>query len=806
MINSGLRKYLKFYLLISGISFAMAVQAQEVLRGLSVNPYLIKNTSVTKLKSTSSDSQLPFADDFSTTTGYPNSKCWVDSMAYINTKYAIGPPSTGVATLDVLDKNRNVYPHSGIKHFIADTLTSKSIDLSSASNVYLSFFYQAQGAGYAPGSSDSLILELFDSGTSKWVQSWSAKGQAVQKFQEVLLKVDDGYCHSGFRFRFRNFASMDNADTIHAEYVDLWHIDNVRLDKNRNAADFLTWCINAPILDDFSTTTAYPDSKIWTDKQAYINSTYPVNPPSIGVATLDAMDENGRIYEGASYTPFYADKLTVKPIDFSANNESDSIYLSFFYQPQGLGDAPDTGDSLMVEFYNPTVADSIAWTKVWAVPGDSVYDFRQAMIPVKAPYVQKGFQFRFQNIASLSANMDEPGKRGNVDQWHIDYVRLNAGRNINDTQIKDVAFVKPLGSMLKSYQAMPWNQFSVAFRVVLKPFFSITYKNNDDVDLKVTRSFELKDLYAGTVDKSSAGEENVRAGQTFVLDSIPIDPFNTAFTDTAKFELKSYLSTTNPNDNKNNDTLRFNQIFRNYYAYDDGTSESGYGLQGQGTQDGMVAYGFTAYTPDTVKAISIYFNPTANDTSSSFIFKLRVWADNKGVPGKILYDEYNEDFTPKLVKNNQFYNYILAEGVPVSDKFYVGWVQTQESYMNVGFDLNNNNQQNLFFNISGGWEHSQMKGSLMLRPIVHFVEKTVLAVKTISTTAFRVYPNPASDYITMDGGSESEKAKSISIFSISGKTMLNKTTSDNTIDVRNLPNGLYILKINSTVQKILIQR
>jgi hypothetical protein len=365
-------------------------------------------------------------------------------------------------------------------------------------------------------------------------------------------------------------------------------------------------------------------------------------------------------------------------------------------------------------------------------------------------------------------------------------------------------------SLLKNYSAMPWQHYVVSFRTVLRPFFSVTYKNNGDADLKVLRNFEIKDCYGTSDDKFTAGNENILAGQTFVLDSIPISPFDTQATDTAKFEIKSYLVTTNSNDNKWNDTIRYYQVFRNYFAYDDGSSEAGYGLQGQGSENGMVAYGFTAYKPDTVKGISIYFNPAVNDTTLSYYFKLAVWADNKGQPGKILDIEANDDFTPKRARLNQFYNYALSSPVPVSGKFYVGWVQVTATlpdyFLNVGFDLNTNNQQNLFFNVAGVWQPSQMKGSLMMRPILGWFEPTILAVKTLTQSSFRVYPNPASDYITIDGvtGSSGMPA-SVSLYNITGKLVLSTTLRENTVNVSNLPDGLYILKVNSTVQKILIQ-
>ncbi len=131
--------------------------------------------------------------------------------------------------------------------------------------------------------------------------------------------------------------------------------------------------VNLPFFDDFSNYTGYPKAALWKDRQAFVNNTFPLYPPTIGVATLDALDENGLIYAHAETLPFPADTLTSNPIRLDYNNVyhrpmqiSDSLYFSFFYQPGGasrsyppiewerIGDKPETDDSLIVEFGYPT--------------------------------------------------------------------------------------------------------------------------------------------------------------------------------------------------------------------------------------------------------------------------------------------------------------------------------------------------------------------------------------------------------------------------------------------------------------------
>lgn len=139
--------------------------------------------------------------------------------------------------------------------------------------------------------------------------------------------------------------------------------------KRMNTSNTRDGAVKLPFLDDFSNYTGYPKSSYWTDKQAFVNNTYPVVPPTIGVATLDALDANGKVYAHAERTPFSADTLTSALIRLDSNFTQhrpmgirDSLYFSFYYQPGGacksypavpwerIGDAPESDDKLILEF------------------------------------------------------------------------------------------------------------------------------------------------------------------------------------------------------------------------------------------------------------------------------------------------------------------------------------------------------------------------------------------------------------------------------------------------------------------------
>ena len=78
------------------------------------------------------------------------------------------------------------------------------------------------------------------------------------------------------------------------------------------------------------------------------------------------------------------------------------------------------------------------------------------------------------------------------------------------------------------------------------------------------------------------------------------------------------------------------QHFNNYFAFDDGTAEGGYGVNGLGSRNAMVAYKFKSFMTDTLRAMRICFNDSYQDANKRE-FDLMVWANDDGFPGDVLY-------------------------------------------------------------------------------------------------------------------------------------------------------------------------
>jgi hypothetical protein len=546
--------------------------------------------------------------------------------------------------------------------------------------------------------------------------------------------------------------------------------------------------LELPFFDDFSGSSFTPDPKYWSDNSAFINNTYSDRQITIGMATLDALDGSGKLYETASSEGFQADHLTSQPLnlDFPA---SENIWLSFYYQPGGLGDPPEPKDSLTLQFFAPSES---RWYSVWKAPDTTNQRFRPVIIRVDNPlFLKKGFKFRFVNWASLS-EFDDPSMIGNCDQWNIDYVYLDRNRNSADTSLADVAFRTPLRSILKTHEAMPWKHFRQVYLQEMGSYIPIHYRNNDVIIRNVTRNFVIRDMFTNTVSHSfSAGATNIEPSTNVDYNANLIYTFNNNNSDSALFKITSYLIT-DEFDPKGNDTITYNQVFNNYFAFDDGTSEGGYGINGQGSRNAAVAYRFKSYIQDTIRAISICFNDSYLN-SNQRAFDLAIWDDNNGMPGNVIYSTENMIVEPGYGING-FLSYILPDGVMVDGVFYAGWKQRSETFLNAGFDVNTTHNGRQYYWLNGSWHESLKDGSIMIRPIVGPPIKTTSSddvIPPVLSKPFRMWPNPASDYIYFDCGTLSlDRSAIISIIDLQGRELIRIPYREQ-IEISTLQPGLY---------------
>ena len=604
---------------------------------------------------------------------------------------------------------------------------------------------------------------------------------------------------------------------------------------------------NKSFFDDFSQTSYFPKDSLWLDRNVFINSNLSHLPPSYGVATFDGLNEFGLPYKAGLYlgksTP--CDTLTSVPINLSGFQESDSLYLSFFYQPQGYGDQPDSYDSLVLEFkpdrfWMGSVWDSNSWVRVWSVAGSKLKPFKQVVFQVKhykidsneipirvANYYHGGFQFRFVNYGNPS---------GNLDLWHLDYVYLNKGRNRNNKIYDDIAVVKLPQSLLKDYTSVPASHFladTTLFRV--KQYM---YTNNlTDTQINVKGSFLIQDLSNQQILVSNPNSNHNNDAQSIlrlsVYDSTNLDfPFYKVKGDTINLrsEIKSYYLT---DIHKENDVASRYHEFTNYYAYDDGTAENGYSINIGAYIKGAVAYHFKLASKvnktDSLRGISIYFNYSEEDASDRE-FSLMVWKKYDSTPiRKIL------TVTPMITDSlyNGFYTYKFEHPVPLDSfadakgNFYIGWEQYSAFKMNVGldrnyFELTNDSfpkkpNPNIYYYTENKWKPSidTNFGALMMRPIISkYILQLQVGIKrdeVVSKLDCKIFPNPAHDYLNICTGTESSVVMTIS--DMQGREMKSEIINKSAlVSLEGINPGVYIVVLTDSrsqtryYHKLIIQK
>ena len=568
------------------------------------------------------------------------------------------------------------------------------------------------------------------------------------------------------------------------------------------------WIPDAEIFQDSATQFFAPVSdqqKIWLDSYAFHNYTMAYNPWSIGVATFDGLDENGFPYAIGTTTSGPADYLTSKPIDMSGVSSADSVYFSFLYQAQGLCDAPEAGDSLYLQFYEKGTDQ---WNDIWTgggVTADTSFDFAHILID-SSIYFNDYFQFRFYNRGGLS---------GSLDHYHLDYVNVRALSGYQDTLFKDYALVYPVNSLLKDYTSVPWDHYKNNFSGKISDAVRVVVRNGSNIAENNSLNGSVDVSYSGTPEGSftllgpnlSNGSLNYAPRTTYYSYhdfSAGYHYDETKTGDEEIFDFQTNVAAQFPNFT-GNDSLVEQQVFSNYYSYDDGSAELSYGPTGAQSE---LAVQYTPYEADSVIGAMIHFLPSVDDVSNK-LFLLTLWDDNGGEPGAVLYQD--DIFFPRQpvyeYDRNVFRYYFFQDTmkVHVDGTFYIGWKQLDPDRLGVGLDMNIPNGDKTFIStVASGftWDQSQFNGSVMIRPIFSTSLDPTLGIESTENrslqTAVRLVPNPASTSfkVELDG----VPYQGVQVIDLSGTEII--TTSEKQIDVTNWQSGVYLVRVIGTNQTV----
>ena len=727
----------------------------------------------------------------------PHANLWEKRTTKVSEGIQTGKGFSNFVIFDAFDERGNVYRNGNGQAGYTDTLMSHHIDLLTQFDpydlVYLRFF--AKGMPNAT-SSDSLILECKSNG-GIWSKLWGISGTSQTNFSYVFQSINAGKLRGpDFQYRIISKCHYSTLDTL----------------KFIVAGLYIGRQIELPFVDDFSDVSLYPNPRKWTDKAVFINPDFAIRPPSINVATFDALDAKGNAYKNGAH---YADTLTSVPINLSGLTNSDTnVYMSFWIEPKGFGELPNKPDSLVLEARH-SATQTESYNVIWMgartdYPTDT---FTQIIVRIDSTYFHDDMQFRFKNVY---------GNYGNLDHWNLDYIRLNKE---NYNQIKyydDIALSSTTGSgsLLTPYTSMPYDHFSVSPTTYIKTTQKIVASNNSSAPKPMQYSRTIKDPTGTTIDSiGTATGAIVNIGEfAFNTPNTPLGWTPTSDSTVFTTTYKTANFGTGDNNILTNDTQTVPTIFSNYYAYDDGTAENGYAIM---NVTGKVALRYDLAKADNLMGVSMYFNQSAVDVSAKS-FDLVVWTNINTSGNGTGQDELARvSLIPVTYTNkrNGFYYYQFEHPIPLAaGKFYIGWQQYQIFPLNIGcdenFQINGNNVNpnlNYFLDDVGLWKQTESTGALMFRPIIGKWIDPPLGVQTLIKEVedfVQVYPNPTSDYLMVT--TSKNEVLDVTIFDLAGREVMHQIKVNGRIELPSQLSGIYFVKATnkegqSSVKKIVVQ-
>lgn len=581
-----------------------------------------------------------------------------------------------------------------------------------------------------------------------------------------------------------------------------------------------------PFIDDFSSTAPYPDEVKWQDRDVFINNTFGKDPPSLGVATFDGVDETGNPY-GTGYGK--SDFLTSNFIDLTGQFNA---HIRFWYQARGLGfeTYPREIDSLILEFKTETGI----WNTVWSVPGpgrEDTPEFQSVSLPITPEYLSDKFQFRFVNYSD---------NNGMLSTWHLDYIMVTS----EDTEIQgvqDVAFTQPAQSVLTPYRAMPYAHFKGNEEKYIRSsidinlfnhFNSIQLANPSRLKIIAEKGNDRTQLLSETLlevpPTVEVNQRNLDPGRHYFTNEIKLRnsdlipqlkdlPYDAADEDIRLITEMTFDNSGEPTELNSNNYTQFVAELGDHFAYDDGTAELGIFIP-FGTNFPSVVQKFTLEKEDTLKAVRFHF-PLIRPNITEQRYNIVIYQGELGPDNAPIYIEpHDRAVFPSTHQDSLggFATFALKnedgehEGIVVpKGDIYIGWQQLSANTnfgIYVGYDVNSpdvsENGNILYSNDATSWhEYDAVSGALMIRPVFGREQPISTSVKYPDIDELTIYPNPSTDYITIRGENLQASEHHVNIFALSGQKIYSDIYQEK-IDVSSFPSGKYLVRIVDEKQRI----
>jgi len=772
---------------------------------------------------------LPIFDDFSYPTKVPTTDYWFDSNAFINNSFGKNTPSIGVASLDALNSKGELHSNASQSQFEADNLTSYPINLKTYLDFYPSHKLYINNSGYQLLDDSYFIFK--DNEYHKVSEGYDYhSGDTLYTFNgsNYIVLVDSIYYKNGADYFYingsyekltinNNYESNNNIglsfyfqsggygdlpepeDSLALEFYVASDREGIFINEvTNNWIEIINATDTISNIKDYYLLPAHLDTILkYSDISNYKLDTKIINPYGYSIVYASELSLNS-----IDSTVLYLLNPNLEVIDSIISNKIVSSEISYSRIPD-CSTNWEIASTTSQNYCNPN------WEWIWSTNSETGDNFYNAYIAItNSKFLKKGFRFRFKNYASLSN--DESHAR-NEDFWNLDMVWLDKDRTDVNTTPADVVFTDNISPIYSNYYALPMSHFKQTSKNDFFMTINSFHENFSDEVRQVNFFLEVEKTHTNQhiTSGNSTNEflpfqtveviENLNTFKTDVYNFIAID---TASQEFGEYIFKYYYSDI---DNENykafrwNDTSRITFTLDNYYAYDDGTAEAGYGLRE--APMGRVAYKFTNLMADTIKAIDIYFNPTLN--TSTPLFNLCIWDEGEdGKPGNLLYYMPGE----KVKFDNGLYNFVtykISEDGFVNDEqtevivdgnYFIGWQQPYDVLLNVGLDIQSTVKNKLYYNLGFEWTESVQTGVLLMRPVFDKLRGEQTSFKKQQNNIAYIYPSIAINNIFIKNTS-SDNILSYSISNNIGQQVYMDTYKNNSISVSNLPNGLYHIQL-----------
>lgn len=572
--------------------------------------------------------------------------------------------------------------------------------------------------------------------------------------------------------------------------------------------------LELPFFDDFSYEGFRPDLDLWQDEDVLVNRTFAVRPPSIGVATFDGVDFDGRPYTDVSGTgpTKVRDFLTSGPINLQGAGET---VLNFYAQPRGLGNRPEIQDSFLVQFLD-TDGD---WQTVLRIVGinntvgnNVPLPFEAYAVTLPTDFLYNGFQFRFANKSN---------ERGAVDMWHLDYVKLDDESTTTITQ--DLALVEMPEVLLEPYTSLPLRHYQAVGAGLLRDSLTLAlFNHRADVTPATTPNISVRDEAGAVVPGASGGliSGNLFQGGTGIA-ARALDVRRADLAGWNGFQpLVDYLASRDAGESLkifnrysifvgtedtgfspaifDNTNVATPTCFDEYLAYDDGSAETTLEID----QGNTILQSYETYVNDELLGVQVRL-PRGLGELGDQALKLVVYAGDT-VPTDLVYEEefdilFPEEFFFDSLQGYTTYLFDEVLDLPAGT-IYVGWEQQlADRNIGIGFDRNNSPENVQWFNVGNGFERlaGSTTGAIMLRPLLSGFDdfQTNTDDPDGNISWMEVFPNPTSGTLHLRPRPNAPLGNAAyRLFNFAGALIRTGTVAPD-LQLGDLPAGVYLLEI-----------